>query len=84
MGVPNYEAPTLTTLKDLVPLSPWKTPLPPFSTTRSLVYIKVKEPLLKDGVRVYWEAMTVLHKQDDDLDFLIPYGGLFEFIKSNT
>ncbi|XWS14417.1 hypothetical protein CRYUN_Cryun35bG0007900 [Craigia yunnanensis] len=79
--VPNYEALTLTTLKDLVPLSPWKTPTPPFTRSRSrLVYSKIKEPLLKDGVRVYWEAMPVLQKEDDNVDFEVPYGGLFEFI----
>ncbi|XVF35906.1 hypothetical protein REPUB_Repub19eG0012000 [Reevesia pubescens] len=83
MSVPNHETPTLTTLKDLVPLYPWKTPTPPFSRSRSMVYSKVKEPLLKNGVRVYWRAMPVLHKEDedeDDMDFEGPYGGSFEFI----
>ncbi|EOY15133.1 Exopolysaccharide phosphotransferase SCO6021, putative [Theobroma cacao] len=80
--VPNCEAPTLTSLNDLVPLYPWKTPTPPFSRSRSMAYSKIKEPLLvKDGVRVYWQAVPGLRKDDHgDMDFEVPCGGLFEFI----
>ncbi|XVE94493.1 hypothetical protein REPUB_Repub02eG0013600 [Reevesia pubescens] len=43
---------------------------PPFSRSSSMVYSKIKEPLMKDGVWVYWQAVPVLHhqKEDDDDD----------------
>ncbi|XVE56216.1 hypothetical protein DITRI_Ditri03aG0219900 [Diplodiscus trichospermus] len=83
MNLLKYETPTLITLKDLVPLSPWKTSTPPFCRSCCPIYIKIKEPLLKDGVTVYWQAMAV-HREADDIDFEVPCGGLFKIIDKHV
>ncbi|CAB4296107.1 unnamed protein product [Prunus armeniaca] len=78
----DHRSPSFMTLKELVPLQPWKTPPPPFSQSRCGKYTKVKDPIPKDGARVvFWAPKTRQRDaDDDDIDVEIPYQGLFEFI----
>lgn len=73
------QQPKLIELKDLKPLCPWKTPSPPLSELRGLQYMKLKKPILKDGVKVYWEN-KYLAEEDEELQVVISYQGVFEFI----
>lgn len=76
------EQPKLTQLKDLIPLSPWKTPPLPLSELKGAQYMKIKEPIFKNGVKVYWQP-KYLDKEDEDPELIIPYQGLFEFIDTH-
>lgn len=69
---PAHRSPSLSALKELIPLKPWKTPPPPLSQSPYGNYMKVK-----DGSRVYWMSREA---NDDIIDVEIPYEGLFEFI----
>ena len=75
------ESPCLVTLEELIPLRPWKTQTPPFPGNQKARYVKVKEPLLKDGARVFWvqQKSVVFGSEDhEDIEGLrIPFLGLF-------
>ncbi|KAJ1425111.1 hypothetical protein SESBI_11226 [Sesbania bispinosa] len=73
------QQPKLIQLKDLMPLYPWKTSPLPLSKLRGGQYMKLKEPIFKDGVKVYWQH-KVLEKEAEDLEFEVPYEGVFKFI----
>lgn len=80
------ESPSLTSLKELIPLQPWRTPAPPFPQNPYDQYMKVKEPIIKDGATVYWAPRSSILKSecdDDDDDVTnvkIPHEGFFDFI----
>ncbi|KAJ1424190.1 tyrosine kinase family protein [Sesbania bispinosa] len=73
------QQPKLIQLKDLMPLYPWKTSPLPLSKLRGGQYMKLKEPIFKDGVKVYWQH-KYLEEEAEDLEFEIPYEGVFKFI----
>lgn len=78
--VSSESTPRLVTLKDLVPLCPWKTPAPPFPGNQNGQYVKVKKPLQRGGTKVFWAPKTVLLNEDEDIESLtFPFEGLFEF-----
>lgn len=74
--------PCLVTLKELVPLHPWKTPVPPFPGNQNGQYVKIRTPILKDGAMVFWAPRTLLRVEDhEDNKYLkTPYEGFFEFV----
>lgn len=74
------QQPKLVELKDMMPLCPWKTPPPPLSKLRGGQYVKLKEPIFKDGVKVYWQPKSSAMEAEDDPEVEIPYQGVFEFI----
>lgn len=50
-------------LKDLASLPPQKSATPPYPGNMKTRYVKVKKPLFKDGIRVYWQEISV---RDED------------------
>lgn len=50
-------------LKDLASLPPQKAATPPYPGNMKTRYVKVKQPLFKDGIRVYWQEISV---RDED------------------
>ncbi|PON34904.1 hypothetical protein PanWU01x14_340440 [Parasponia andersonii] len=78
------ESERLVTLKELVPLHPWRTPSPPFPGNKNGQYVKIKKPILKDGrTKVFWAPKTLLRIKDYGegiQDLKTPYEGFFEFV----
>ncbi|KAK7283761.1 hypothetical protein RIF29_13507 [Crotalaria pallida] len=69
----------LIELKNLMPLSPWNSQPQPLRKLKERQYVKLKKPILRDGVIVYWQP-KIVEKEAEDLEFEYPYVGLFEFI----
>ncbi|QCD98753.1 hypothetical protein DEO72_LG7g30 [Vigna unguiculata] len=76
VSVPRNE-PKLIELKELMPLRPWNTPSLPLKKV-GVRYVKLKEPIYRDGVRVYWQ--TVIEEEDENHKFEIPYERLFNLL----
>ena len=74
------ESPSLTSLKELIPLQPWRTPPPPFRQNPYDQYVKVKEPRIENGERVYWVAKATVEDDEDVGNIRIPHEGFFDFI----
>jgi hypothetical protein len=73
------QQPKLIQLKDLRPLRPWKTPPLALKELRGMQYVKLKKPVFKDGVQVYW-LPKYLSNEVEEPEAEIPYQGVFEFI----
>ncbi|KAJ1425110.1 tyrosine kinase family protein [Sesbania bispinosa] len=83
MASPRTQQPKLIQLKDLMPLNPWKTSPLPLNKLRGGKCMKLKEPIFKDGVKVYWQH-KFLEKEVEDLEFEVPYEGVFKFINKHV
>jgi hypothetical protein len=79
MGSLSKKQPKLIQLKDLMPLRPWKTPSLPLSELKGVQYVKLKKPIVKDGVTIYWLPKSLVMEVEDP-EIVIPYQGIFEFI----
>ncbi|RHN77661.1 hypothetical protein MtrunA17_Chr1g0157161 [Medicago truncatula] len=79
MGSISKEKPKLISLKDLMPLRPWNSPPLPLSELRGRQYMKLKKPIFKDGVEVYW-LPKILANEDEVPETVIPFQGVFKFI----
>ncbi|ESW32612.1 hypothetical protein PHAVU_001G002500 [Phaseolus vulgaris] len=66
--------PKLIELKDLRRLLPWNTPSLPLNKVGRR-YMKVKEPIYRNGVRVYWQQ--VIEEDEEDQE-----EGLFKFFNT--
>jgi hypothetical protein len=42
-------------------------------------YVKLKKPIVKDGVTIYWLPKSLVTEVEDP-EIVIPYQGIFEFI----
>jgi len=71
------EQPKLIRLKDLMPSYPRKTPQLPISELRGWQYMKLKEPIVKDGVKIYWQT-KILAKEVEDPKVVAPNQGIFK------
>ncbi|RHN77949.1 hypothetical protein MtrunA17_Chr1g0160241 [Medicago truncatula] len=65
MASQSKEQSKLIRLKDLMPSYPRKTPQLPISELRGWQYMKLKEPIVKDGVKVYWETKRLANEVED-------------------
>lgn len=78
-----HDEPKLIQLKDLIPLRPWMSPPLKFSELRGVQYMKLKKPIIKDGVKVYWQP-KILANEDEVQEDVIPHQGVFEFIDTHV
>ncbi|KAK7376672.1 hypothetical protein VNO80_02086 [Phaseolus coccineus] len=79
-SVPTMHEPKLIELKDLRRLRPWNTPSLPLSKVGR--YMKVKEPIYRNGVRVYWQQVIEEDEEDENPVYEIPYEGVFKFFNT--
>ncbi|KAE9592658.1 hypothetical protein Lal_00029196 [Lupinus albus] len=77
MGSTSTKKPELVELRKLIPLRPWQTPPPPLTKLRGQQYMKLKKPIIKNGVKIYWHPKISEEEFEEQIE--IPYAGIFEF-----
>jgi len=62
-----------------MPSYPQKTPQLRISELRGWQYTKLKEPVVKDGVKVYWQTKRLANEVEDP-KVVTPNQGVFNFL----
>ncbi|GLU04628.1 hypothetical protein SLE2022_217660 [Rubroshorea leprosula] len=76
----SIERPRLESLKDLTSMPGPRSPCPQYPGFLKTRYVKVKEPVFRNGVRVYWDEVP-LHKEVGDEESEVRCFGVFRFLK---